>query len=253
MTPAKILKWIGALILGLAVFGLQPRFANAATNVITFPEDELAAESVLPVFDDPSSVKSRNVVTEKRIEIGFSGGYALTEPFYNPLSYGLSASYHFTETHGFNLLGLMYAGGLSDYGKQLNPPPKSTNSVNLQYAPQPKYFILPSYQFTGYYGKLSFTKNYVMNTHLFGLLGLGMIGIGDVTKPLFSVGIGQKFYFNKSLALRVDLRMLLYQGPDVLSKSLATATSERPASEFDEKLQIGTLLQVGGSYLFPGL
>jgi outer membrane beta-barrel protein len=250
MTPAKIIKWIGALVLGLAVFGLQPHFANAATNVIQFPEEELAAESVLPVFDDPASVKSRNVVTDGRVEIGAFGSYSLTEPFYNPVSFGLNLSYHFTEVSALNIIGVYYMGGLSDYGNQLNPIPGTSSNANLQYAPQPKYLILPSYQFTGYYGKLSFTKNYVMNTHLFGLLGLGMIGIGDASKPLLSLGIGQKFYFNKHWCIRADLRALFYQGPDVLSKPLYNKKSEQSASYFDEKFQVGTLLQFGAGYLF---
>lgn len=32
---------------------------------IQFPDEELAQESVLPVFDDSQAVKNRNVVTEK--------------------------------------------------------------------------------------------------------------------------------------------------------------------------------------------
>ncbi|HVK60070.1 MAG TPA: outer membrane beta-barrel domain-containing protein [Bdellovibrionales bacterium] len=250
MTPMKLMKWIGALAIGLAALGMSPRIAEAATDVIQFPEEELAAESVLPVFDDPASVKNRNIVTENRIELGLFGSYSMTEPFFNPMSYGISASYHLTEIHGINLIGLFYSGGLSNYGEQLNNIPNS-EPMRLEYAPQPKYLILPSYQYTGYYGKLSFSKDYVMNMHMFGLLGVGMMGIGDASKPVFAAGLGEKFYFSKSFALRVDLRMLFYRGPDVVSQKLTSATEVQSASRFDEKWQFGTLLQFGASYLFP--
>lgn len=76
---------------------------NANAEVIRFPEDELAAESVLPVFDHPEAVKNRNVVTKKKIELGSYLGYNLTEPFFNPLNLGVSATYHLSEESGINV------------------------------------------------------------------------------------------------------------------------------------------------------
>jgi hypothetical protein len=55
-------------------------------------------------------------------------------------------------------------------------------------APAPKYLILPGYQYIGDYGKLSLSKAYVMNLHLYGLGGIGMIGIGDTSKPVLAGG-----------------------------------------------------------------
>lgn len=234
---------------------LTGHFAFAAKDVIEFPTEELAAESVLPVFDKPESVKNRNVVTANRLELGLFAGYLLTEPFFNPFNYGLNASYHFNETHGLNLTGLFMSSGLSSYGKQLNNV--STNSggnadLKLQNAPAPKYMVLGSWQFTGYYGKLSITKQTVANLSLYGLLGAGMIGVGDAAKPMVSAGLGQKFYISHSFALRFDLRFYAYQGPDVLTRSLSATTTVQPNSAFDEKLQFGSMLSLGAVYLFPG-
>lgn len=231
---------------------LKPMVA-AAAQTIEFPEDELASESVLPVFDQPVSVKNRNIVTARRLELGLTGGYALTEPFFNPMSFGLTATYHLTEDHGVNIFGVAYAGGPSDYSKQLNPIPPTATNANLQYAPGPKYLLLASYQYTGFYGKLSLTKEYIMNLHLYGLLGLGMIGLGDVNKPVFNAGLGQKFYLSKSFALRFDLRFLVYQGPDPLSRRLDNKTEAQPASYFDEKLFFSPMLSFGAIYLLPAL
>lgn len=244
---------VGAKALGLsisvAVALCLPQAAGAET--IEFPEDELAAESVLPVFDRPEAVKNRNVLTANRIELGALGGYSLTEPFFNPLSVGATGTYHINETSGLNLFYDYYLQGISSYAKQLNPIPKTNNNMNLQYAPAPKSLFLASYQYTAYYGKISVAKDYVMNLGLYGLAGVGAITVGDVTKPAASVGLGQKFYLSKDFALRFDLRLLGYKGPDVLSYRLVSANEIQPASKFEEKLNYQTLLSFGAVYLLP--
>jgi outer membrane beta-barrel protein len=250
MTAFKIVKWAGALGLGCAL-AMRPGMAFAAT--IEFPESELASESVLPVFDHPESVKARNVKTDNRLELGGFMGYALTEAFYNPLSYGVNGTYHFNEISAVNLVGSFNVSGLNDYGNQLNPVPRSSppENLNVQYAPAPKYLLLANYQHTAFYGKLSLSKDYIMNLSLYGFAGGGMMGIGDTSKPVANFGIGQKFYFTPSLAFRADLRFLLYQGPDPLSRRLSSVTSEQSASTFDEKLNFNGQLSFGAVYLLP--
>lgn len=247
-----------SVLLAIALL-LNPRRAHAATakQTIEFPEDELASESVLPVFDHPEAVKNRLVPTAKRLELGLFGAYSMTEAFYNPIAYGVQASYHLTETHGLNLMAQMYSTGISNYADQLNPIPlpsgqRGTTSMNLQYAPAPKMLLLANYQYTGFYGKISLTKDYVMNLSLYGLLGAGAMTIGDMTAPVVSIGLGQKFYFGSSFAFRFDLRGLAYNGPDVLTgPDLNTARSEVSASQFTNKIQFGTLLSAGVVYLLP--
>ncbi len=256
LDPHVVVPWIRKLIFVVSVL-IVPRLALAApTQVIEFPKEELAAESVLPVFDHPEATKARLVTTAKRIELGAFGTYAMTEAFYNPLSFGGMLTYHFDETHGMNLMGSFNLGGVSHYADQLNPIRDQNGSptgyAHLEYAPAPKYLILGSYQFTAFYGKISLTKEGVMNLHLYGLAGLGAMGIGDATVPVLSIGIGQKFYFGRSFALRFDLRGVAYSGPDPISRNLTTATSVQSASTFDSKLQFGTLLSAGAVYLLPG-
>lgn len=225
--------------------------AQPSDNTIQISEEELAAESVLPVFDQPDSVKSRNVVTARRFELGFQGGYSLTEPFFNPLSLGATLSYHINEDHGLNVYYTTFIPGESDYSKQLNPIPRRAINANLQYAPAPKYIALGNYQLTAFYGKLSLSKEMVMNLGLYALAGGGMIGIGDVSKPVVNVGIGQKFYFDSQFALRFDLRVLAYRGPNAVSSPLDQKTTVQPASYFEEKMFVDTLLSFGAIYMLP--
>lgn len=239
------------LVLSSLLLATQTAMAD---ETITFPTEELATESVLPVFDQPTSVKNRTVPLSRRLEVGALFGYALTEPFYNPYQLGGTLTYHINEEHGINLMGTTFLQGLSSEASQLNPIPNSGPPpvyANLQYGPTPKYLAIGSWQYSAYYGKMSLTKDYVMNLHLYGLLGLGMIGLGDASKPLVAVGIGQKFHWSPSFSLRFDLRLLAYQGPDPTSRSLQFATGPQPNSAFSEKLFLEGLLNFGISYTLP--
>ncbi len=258
-TKLVVNRFILFFVLLVIAMMLSPRpvFAASKRQVIEFPDEELASESVLPVFDHPEAVKNRLVPTAKRLELGIFGAYSMTEAFFNPLAYGTNITYHLGETSGINLMAQMYMSGISNYGKQLNPIPgpngtPGTTNLNIQFAPAPKYLLLANYQHTAFYGKISLTKDYVMNLSLYGLLGAGAMGVGDTTAPVVSIGIGQKFYFGSSFAFRFDLRGIAYNGPDVLSgPDLNTKTSEVSASQFSNKLQFGTLLSAGVVFLLP--
>lgn len=242
------------LVGGIFLLGLiQPSLARSET--IQFPTEELATESVLPVFDQPTVVRNRVVELSRRFELGVLMGYALTEPFYNPLQFGGTLSYHINEDHGITIFGSTFLSGLSSEAAQLNPIPGTTPPVNanLQYGPVPKYLLLASWQYSAYYGKLSFTKDYVMNLHLYGLLGAGMYGVGDASKPVVSAGLGQKFHFSPSISLRFDLRALAYMGPDPTSIRLDNKTGPQPTSAFDDRFMLEGLLNVGISYTLPAL
>ena len=226
-----------------------------ASETITFPEEDLASESVLPVFDHPVSVKNRSLITAKRFEIGVQGGLSLLEPFYNPVAFGLSLAYHISNEHAINISGVSFLQGLSSNANNLNPVPNSSplHYMNLQYAPAPKYLVSFDYQYTGFYGKISVTKDFVMNLNIYGLIGLDAFGIGDTVAPGLDLGIGQKLYFTPNFGLRLDFRFVAYQGPDVLSHDLSTSTSVQSASAFTTSTQFVSLLSVGLVYLFPGM
>ena len=257
MDGAKSLKrqrrLLPALVLAL---GLLSVAREGCAEVITFPEEDLAAESVLPVFDNPVSVKNKAIVTTHRFEFGLLGGLSLAEPFYNPLSYGLNASYHFTDEHAFTVTALMFLQGLSSNANNLNPIPNSKgptgapNYANLQYGPAPKYFILANYQYTGFYGKISLSKETILRLHLYGLAGIDALGVGNGLDPGAEIGIGQKLYFTPNFALRTDFHLIAYEGPNVLSRSLANTTSVQSASSFTTTTLLVSLLSVGVSYLF---
>jgi outer membrane beta-barrel protein len=230
-------------------FYLGPLYAD----VVEFPEEEIATETVLPVFDRVEAVKNRNIVLRNHFEVGIGGGLSLNEAFYNPLTFNVDLTYHLTEVHAVNLVGLFRMDGLNGYGTDLRSGKGLTgDSFDASLAPHPKYMLLGNYQFTAYYGKISITKSEVMNLTLFGDAGLGYIGMNGLNSIALSAGVGQNFYFTKRLSLRLDLRLLMYKAPDPTSlgpNSLQTGSVAPSPGSFSQILTFGTLLTGSVAYL----
>jgi len=244
------MKWIVTFVIAWSFSGAP--VANA--EVIEFPEEELATETVLPIFDKREVVKNRLVSTAKRIEVGLGFGLNLTEALYNNLNFGISATYHFDEVHGVNLTAIFVMDGLSDMGKDLRAgkglSPGDTFDPSL--APHPENFLLGNYQFTAYYGKISLSKNYIMNLALYGLGGVGIVSFGDSTNFGANLGVGQKLYFSKDLAFRADLRLMAYRGPNPVDDKvpLSTGSASVKSSDLDETTFYHTYLSVGLVFMF---
>lgn len=210
----------------------------ALAETIKFSESELEKESVLPVFDIQAKVLDRNIVSSGRFEVGVFGGSSLIEPIFNQLTYGFYGTYHLNDIHGVHVMTLSWAEGLTDNAKQMN----ATTGLDFSYAPGPKTLTLVEWEYTAWYGKISLSKETVMNTMFYGLAGLGMIAYDGLGSVAISGGIGEKFYFGKNLSLRMDLFLLNHNAPDPLS---ADVTVPQDASAFKQANYFSTLLTLG--------
>ena len=57
-------------------------YSFSFAEVIEFPDEDLATETVLPVFENKVAVKNRLIELEGRFEAGFQLGATLNEAFY---------------------------------------------------------------------------------------------------------------------------------------------------------------------------
>ncbi len=195
------------------IFSILLFFAEMVlSQELELPEEELAKETVLPIFDKNLSVLNRNIVTEDRFELGGYGGLVLIDPIYNQNIFGASVGYHFNEIHAAQLMAIMWSGGLGQYQSAYEE-----KGVYFSGTPGPETMFLANYQYTAFYGKMSVSKHFVMNTALFGVLGGGFITLRGGSLPVINFGLGEKFYFTKNFGLRVDLRFLFYQGPNPIT------------------------------------
>ena len=223
---------LGALLLHEAAF---------AQETVELPIEELAKESVLPIFDKSESVKNRSVVTKGKIDLNLLYGLALTEPVANVSKFGVSGYYNWDENNAIGVLFFANSTGLSSYAKQLEGE-FPTQVKSFSGAPMPKSTLLVDYNSKAFYGKMSLTKATVVNTTLLGSLGLGMVQYDNKSYPALAVGLGQKFYFSPHWAVRFDLRLYANQAPIPFVAPSATSYSER--------MTYTTTLDAGLTYLF---
>lgn len=227
---------------------LAPSLSTAVT--IEFPEEELAKESVLPVFEGgTTAVKSRRVNTKGRMEAGLAAGFIFNEPFFNPLIYGLRLGYHFNEFSSVQVSGFLKQDEVSSDAKEIDSDPATR--IGFQGVPVPKYLLMVDYQLTPYYGKISLTKDTVLNMNLFGVLGAGAIDVGGEVTWIANLGFGQNLYFTPRMAFRADLRFLFYEGPNVISIPTQTkaATTKLDPSAFDSQFNVSPSMTLGLVFL----
>ncbi len=243
----------------LVLTSLCTSFVFAQSDVAV-PKDELATETVYPIFDQASSVKNRNVQTTGRIDVGLFGGLALTEPIANTTKFGIAGNYHFNEYHSLGLMFISNSSGLSKDAQGL----RDQFGLDFTRAPQPVNTMMLDYNYKPYYGKMSFTKTGVINTTIYGSAGLGMIKYQHKSYPALALGLGERFYFGKSLSLKTDLRMYVnqapipFKSPGLCDGSDQTCGTTLPShndpipsfSDFKERITYTTNLEIGLNYLF---
>lgn len=235
-----------ALVILLAI--LLGRVSFAASEVVELPPEELARESVLPIFDKKTVVRNRSIVTTDRFDADVFYGYAMTEPIANVSKLGLGLYYNFNEDHALGIFVANNMSGLSDYAKQI----EKVGSVDFSRAPMPKNAVMGDYNLKMFYGKMSLSKSIVFNTILFSSASLGGIQYEHKTYPAVAVGLGQKFYFNRHWAFRFDLRLYANMGPVPFlgNDKLKPGTTKPSPDEFPERVIFTTNLDLGLSYLF---
>lgn len=234
----------------VSLFVIFSTVVDVRAETIEFPEEELATESVLPVFDKTVVVRNRAITTAGRLEFGAAVGLSLIEALYDNMLFGFNGAYHFDETRGMQFQLLMQSDGLSNNGQKLKDGVFDGVNFDASMAPSPEMYLLGNYQLTAYYGKISVTKSTSLNLSLFGLLGMGVVKFTDgVSEPALNAGFGQKFYINENLAIRFDLGLTMFQGPDPTSRQNLTGGGQLTSDDFDSTLYFRSFLTAGLVYL----
>ncbi len=219
-----------------------------AADLIELPTEELAKESVTPIFDKNLSTKNRNIITENKFDVNGFYGWALTEPIASVSKLGLSLYYNTSEHHAWGLMFAKTISGLSEYAKQL----KKQYGLDFSRAPAPDTTLMLDYNLKAFYGKMSLTKKSVLNMHMiFSAMG-GVVKYEHKTYPAGAFGVGQKFYFSKDWGLRLDLRVFAHSAPIPFlgNNKLKEPTPVPDFTEFKERMTLTSVLDIGLSYLF---
>lgn len=227
------MKWQRCLhlfVLPVAVLAAM----HVRAEEVEFPEEELARESVLPKFEHPKDVLDRHVVNSQKFEFGIGGGLEIDEPFYSDYIFNGRVGYHFNDISAVSGEFLFWTSGLSTYGQKIKTDP-DLQGFDASKAPHPVWGLIGNYEFTAYYGKISITKQTVMNLNLFAYAGPLYINMKGYNSFGGDIGLGQNFFITKWTSIRFDLRMLIFSGPNAASANL-TNGSNPPVGSYATRL-----------------
>ena len=245
-------------VLRLFIFSKVLFFASLPVYAVKvyFPDEELATESVLPLVNKPNMVLNRNVPLKRNLELSLGSGFSLTEPFYFPIYPQFQLGFYINNIHSLHLLGSYYFPWLSPNGQELQKGVGENNTVlDAQKAPYPQYSLSLKYKYSPFYGKISLSKNFVLNLSIYGFAGAGMI-VSNANDyfPLLNLGIGQKLYLFKwsalTVGLRGDLGLEAYYGPAVARLNLGADQAEIPYSSLSSsQKRINTIVVANAGLL----
>ncbi len=238
--------WFTLLLLNFLIWTFISSHVQAET--IKFNEDELARESVLPVFDQQEAVKRKHVPYTGRVQVGVNFGAMFNDPWSNTFPVGGNIFYNFNEYHSVGVVGDYHFGQQSQYVSQIQNSSAAPLAAQIPFNNSPivKYDLFVVYEFTPYYGKISFTKQGVMNMTFSVFGGAGTVsmtspsGLGT-SSAAGMIGIDQKLFFTRNFGLKLELRAMFYQRTDVVAVPAA------------QSLYTNTMGTVGVVYLFPNL
>lgn len=238
------------LFIGTSLGGLESSSLWAQTEVIRFSSDELSQQSVLPKVSGDSVIRYKSIPLAKRFELALGTGWNFTEPVYNPQKWVLNLGYSWSDFSQLNVQYTQWGSGRNtQYASQLEGP---GINIKLDRIPNLENSIYLNYELRSAYGKISLSKNSVMNLSFFPIFGLGMTKYTHKSYFGLQSGVGWKFYFSRSLALRTDLALQLSPGPNVFSpgEKLASAVNTIQSSDFSDKWKIGTHFDLSLSGFF---
>ena len=258
------------LLLKSGLFNIQTRFfclffvalsLPVQAVKIYFPDEELATESVLPLTNKPNMILNRNVPLKRGLELNIGSGIGLTEPFYYQIYPQVQLGYSINNIHSIHLLGAYYFPWLSSIGNKTKAGIKSVieGEEKVQYldpqkVPYPQYNVSLNYQYTPFYGKISLSKNFVLNLSIYSFAGGGLIvSNSNDYFPLFRLGIGQKLYFfkwsNLTIGLRGDLGVEMYYGPAVARLELGENQTEISYQDSEKRVNSNVVANAGILFL----
>ncbi|MFZ3231796.1 MAG: outer membrane beta-barrel domain-containing protein [Pseudobdellovibrio sp.] len=213
---------------------------------ITFNEDVLPTESVMPKLDSNDAVRKRLLNHKSRFEVGVDYLWAIDELFFNTSLFGFQAYYHANNDIGYGFKYYQYSAGTNDYGKQFD----QAAQLKFERAPAPKSIIALSMLNRIMYGKISMSKDKVLPFMVNLEYDLGVNKYGSKSLFYSSIGIEHKVYFKDNIGVGLMYQVHIHQVPNAVSVNIKESSPVPSESDFTTKTQISQCIALGVSYLF---
>ncbi|MDX2009705.1 MAG: outer membrane beta-barrel domain-containing protein [Myxococcaceae bacterium] len=194
---------------------------------------EADKDSAGPLRERIPPVSGHLFLMDGRFEVSPGIGLSIRDAFFTKVMFGAALTYHFTETIGLSLRG-GYNLSLISGTAQICTAATATTAAGcrsptldeLTTRIDPSGARVPTnvafgfntlltsldLQWAPIYGKLSLSAEKVLSFNMYGLVGpsLVMYGPNNVLTVGGNVGLGFRFFLNKFLTIRVELRDTIY-------------------------------------------
>lgn len=188
---------------------------------------EVDKDSSGPLRDRIPPVSGHVFLMDGRFELSPEIGVSLRDAFFTKYFFGAALTYHFTETLGISVRG-GYTASIISGAAQICPSPstivQACRAPTLDEltknggTPANRAYGLTTFmgsidfQWAPIYGKLSLISEKVLHFNTYLLAGPAIVSYGPVGTITVggNIGVGFRFVMNKWLALRLELRDVIY-------------------------------------------
>ena len=165
-------------------------------------------ESTIPTLAERiPSVTRRAFVQEGRTELFPTIGMSLNDPFFDNVIFNAGIAYHVFEWLAFGVGGDYFLANPT----ALSIFPGGAKKGKQEDLNRPTYSARLEAYFAPIYGKISLFAESVLHFDTYLIVGGGVVGLSDADPTVLGmVGIGQHYFIDRWLALRIELRDQLY-------------------------------------------
>lgn len=260
-----------AWLLLAALFVAAPAFAQESES-----EDEAGDVSEVdkdasgPLRDRVRPVSGHLFLMDGRFELSPMVGLSFRDAFWTKVLFGAAFTYHFNEMMALSARGgytLSLIAGSAQICTPAVPadpaagvlaqaggcrPPTVDEMTKHEGTPQNKAYGLTTFlatvdfQWAPIYGKVSLFAEKTLSFNMYVLAGPALVLYGPTTQATVggNVGVGFRFFVNRWVAVRAELRDVFYYEDGFVPPS---APANTPAGSFRNQL----MFELGASMFFP--
>jgi hypothetical protein len=188
-------------------------------------------------------VQNRTYSKSGKFEVSFNLGVLYSDPFLDVKTLGFSLGYHLSEYFSAHLLVFKHLTGPSSALTTFQNTLGATVDTNI-----PKFYVGAEGMSSLFYGKLSVLGKSIIYYDFYFLSGLGVTNTESGTYVTPSLGLGQRFYLNSTISVRLDYR-LFYYNENILEKVVPTLIGQvrGQRGNFSNTVTLGITLLTFGS------
>lgn len=149
-------------------------------------------------------VQNRTFSKTHRLELGLLGGITSSDPFLAIYHTGAKLGFYITEGFQIHVLGLTYLTSPNAAAKALSDLRTGANTN------PPSLFYGGGIEYSPIYGKISLFGKSIIHFDLYLTAGAGMTKTNSGSYMTGYGGIGQLFFITKSIGIRTEYKMTLY-------------------------------------------